>query len=413
MPTGRWCGYAAGLFLSVWRQTMKITVRRAVVAAALGLVAAGTPLWAQFVAGRPVQPAASAAAVAARCPMFPPTAIFNQRLDDVTRFPVHARSAVWLDSIGRGKALHPDWGTSEDQQRHTSYYGIPYNRVTGAAATTEWLPMAYEIVDPRETSGRANGVPEESDCAVPDASAPNGMRLQRGCDRVAPGQRRFPFPLPQDLKAEHGACNDAQTCGDRHVLVLEEGEGGVCRLWESYFAYRQDGHWQSYSTAAWDLRSPQIRPAGWTSADAGGLPILPLLARADEASSGEIHHALRVTFHSRVLDRRYEWPASHGAGIKKDGAIPFGAVLRLRADFQVPVWWTGQAQALAMAMKRHGLIVADIGSDFFVQGEPSTQWSSLTAMQLRMLKLDQFEFVDLTSITRDPRFRADSYQAAW
>lgn len=344
------------------------------------------------------------------CPLFPATAVFNQPIDDVQRFPVHARSAAWLAMVGPSRALHADWGNSEDAAAHRSYYGIPYNRVDGVGASTQWLPVSHEITDVRETTGRAVGVPEESDCAVPDAQAPHGMRLRRGCDLVPLQDRRFPFPPEPALKAEHGLCNDPQACGDRHILVLEQG---ACRLWESYFAYKVQGRWQAYSTAAWDLRSNEMRPAQWTSADAAGLPILPLLARVEEASQGEVHHALRVTFHSRVLDRRFVWPASHGAGQRREGGIPFGSVLRLRGNFEIPRWWTPQAQALARAMKSYGLYVADIGSDFFVQGEPSARWNGLTMLQLQSLRLEQFEFVDLQAVTGHVRFRADSYQAAW
>jgi hypothetical protein len=350
-------------------------------------------------------PAPLAASTLAGCPLFPPQAIFNQRIDDVQRFPPHPRSAAWIGLIGPGRKLHADWGRTVDPQQTDRYYGIPYNLVDGSPATTRWPLVSHDIQDGRDANGR--GVPSESDCAVGDTGRPV---LQRGCDAVIPSRRRFPYPHDTLLKAEHGACNDPATCGDRHVLVLEQG---ACRLWESYFSYQVHGRWGAYATAAWDLTSMAMRPQGWTSADAAGLPILPLLARIDEVEAGVIPHALRVTFRDAVLDRRHTWPASHSAGTTRPEAIPFGALLRLRADVDIPFWWTAQAKVLARAMQKYGLYVADIGSDFFVQGEPDARWSRLTVWQIQRMKLDAFEFVDLGSITRHPRFRPDSYQAAW
>ncbi|MEX8510760.1 MAG: hypothetical protein AB3X37_08405 [Leptothrix ochracea] len=344
--------------------------------------------------------------VVAGCTIFPQSAIFNQRIDDPARFPVHASSAKWIKSVGAARQLHADWGTSEDANQPGSYYGIPYNVIDGSPATTAWPVQAYEIVDPRDGNGA--GVPAESDCAV----LTNGtMSMRRGCSTVPVTERRFPYPLDAVIKAEHGHCNDPETCGDRHVLVLERG--ATCRLWESYFAYQVAGQWKSYSTAAWDLGSLAMRPKGWTSADAGGLPILPLLARIDEADVGEIHHALRVTFRDGVLDNKFVWPAGHTAGNAVNHGIPLGAVMRLKADFQPPFYWAAQARTLARAMQQHGVYVADLGSDFFIQGEPSVRWSSVAIKQIQGLKMSDFEFVDLHAITSDPRFKPDSFQAAW
>jgi hypothetical protein len=352
--------------------------------------------------------ASAEAPVVAGCTMFPSSAIFNQRIDDPARFPVHASSAKWIKSVGGSRQLHADWGTSEDAHQLSSYYGIPYNVIDGSPATTAWPVQAYEIVDPRDGNGA--GVPAESDCAVFKSGA---LSMRRGCATVPAAERRFPYPLDANLKAEHGRCNDPAICGDRHVLVLERGELGACRLWESYFAYQVAGQWKSYSTAAWELNSLAMRPKGWTSADAGGLPILPLLARIDEADVGEIHHALRVTFRDSVLDNKFVWPAGHTAGNAINNGIPLGAVMRLKANFEPPFYWTAQARALVRAMQQHGVYVADLGSDFFIQGEPSVRWSSLAIKQIQGLKMSNFEFVDLQAITSDPRFKPDSFQAAW
>ncbi|MEW6704048.1 MAG: hypothetical protein AB1430_04275 [Pseudomonadota bacterium] len=351
-------------------------------------------------------PAPGPSPAIASCPVFPETAIFNQRIDDASRFPVHAQSAAWVASIGGTRRFHADWGRNDDPSQWQDYYGIPYNVVDGTAATTSWPTVSFDITDPR--AGNGDGVPEESDCAAPAAGG--GHEIWRDCTTLAPADRRFPYPLDANLLAEYGACNDAQVCGDRHVLVVEQGS---CRLWESYFSYKVDGRWYAYSTAAWDMRSLQLRPDTWTSGDAAGLPILPLLARVDEASAGEVRHALRVTFRDGVLARSHVWPARHRAGGDTPGGIPFGALLRLRADVTVPDSWTPQARALARAMQRYGLYVADIGTDLYVQGEPSAAWSDATISQLQTLRMDQFEFVDTSAVTSDPRFDAGSMAGAW
>lgn len=336
--------------------------------------------------------------------MFPATAVFNTRIDDPVRFPALAQSAQWVQAIGTTRALHMDWGRNDNPQQWSDYYGIPFNGVDSGFKDSDWPVVSFSITDPR--AGNGDGVPDESDCAVADGA---GFRLQRGCQSLSPVQRRFPFPYDDRLKAEFGACNDATQCGDRHVLVVERG---ACRLWESYFSYKVGGQWFAYSTAAWDLRSHALRPNTWTSGDAAGLPILPLLARVDEATAGEVRHALRVTFRDSVLSRTAVWPARHVAG-GSSGSIPYGAVLRLRSDIAIPANWTPQARALAQAMQRYGLYVADIGSDGFIQGEPSAKWDPATIQQLQSLRIGQFEFVDLGSITRDARFNRDSLQAVW
>jgi hypothetical protein len=231
----------------------------------------------------------------------------------------------------------------------------------------------------------------------------------RNCTTVGAAQRRFPLPLPASLRAEGGNCNDPNTCGDHHVLVVESG---ACRLWEGYAAYRLNGQMYALSTAAWDLKSLALRPAGWTSGDAAGLPITPLLARAAEASTGEVRHALRVTFTDAMIANAFDWPARHSAG-NAAGNFPFGALLRLKADFAIPTNWTPQAKALATAMKRYGLYVADIGSNFYVQGEPSAAWDPNTITQLQTLTLGSMEFVNLGAITGDARFSRDSMAASW
>ncbi len=353
-------------------------------------------------------PTPGAAPQIAGCELFPATAVFNTRIDDSQRFPVHASSSTWIANIGTTRAFHPDWGTNENPQQTADYYGIPFNVVDGSStpsATTSWPTVNFNPTDPRAGSG--DSAPDESDCAAP---VNGGYDLVRNCSTLPAASRRFPYPRDDLLKAEGGACNDARTCGDRHVLVVEQGR---CRLWESYASYQLNGQWYAYSTAAWDLKSHTLRPDSWTSGDAAGLPMLPLLARAAEASAGEIRHALRVTLRDSVMARSHIWPARHHAGGDTPGGVPFGAVLRLKAGFTPPASWSAQAKALALAMQRYGLYVADIGSDLYVQGEPSAQWQDATLSNLKTLRASDFEFVDMGSVTRGSRFNADSFQASW
>lgn len=337
--------------------------------------------------------------------MFPSTAIFNTRIDDTSRFPVHASNAGWIASIGGGVRFHADWGTNDNPAQPSTYYGIPVNTVDGTAATTQWPVVAYDFAPSGVSMER--GYVDESDCAV---ASGGGFAIQRNCSTVAATQRRFPFPLDANLRNEGGQCNNPNSCGDHHVLVVEQG---ACRLWEGFASYKLSGQWYAMSTAAWDLKSLALRPSGWTSADAAGLPITPLLARAAEASLGEIRHALRVTFQDGVLANTFDWPARHGAGSATPGGIPFGALLRLKADATIPADWTPQARALATAMKRYGLYVSDNGSNFYVQGEPNAAWDARTISQLQTLTMGQMEFVSLGAVTSEPRFSRDSMAAGW
>jgi hypothetical protein len=333
------------------------------------------------------------------CPIFPGDAIFNTRIDDAAKFPASGQSNVWIASIGTGVRVRPDWGSSEDQANWETYYGIPSNRVN---ASLVWTIVSHKIIDPRDGNGA--GVPNESDCGVPKLGG--GYELKRDCSTVPEAQRYFPYPSDGVIKAEFGTCNDSNRCGDRHVLVVDESS---CQLWESYFSYKVSGQWNAYSTAAWDLRSNAMRPDKWTSADAAGLPIYPMLVRQSEAAQGTISHALRVTFRDAVLSRTYTWPASHAAG-GMSGSIPFGSLLRMKASATIPSEWTVQAKTIAKALQQYGAYVADIGTDFFVQGEPNMQWEDATTTQLRTLTASQFEFVDLGAVTRHPQFSARSYR---
>lgn len=356
-------------------------------------------------AAAPVSPVVASAPILGDCEMFPASAIFNTRIDDASRFPAHPNSAAWVNMVGGNVPFSADWGTNDNPADFSTYYGMPINIVDGTSATTDWPLVSFDFSGSGVSTER--GYPDNSDCAVSNGS---GFDIVRKCSSVPAGQARFPFPVASKLLSEKGTCNDPNSCGDHHVLVVEKG---ACRLWESYFSFQLSGQWYSMATAAWDLKSLSLRPNGWASADAAGLPITPLLAKAAEASSGEIKHALRVNFRDVNLALAVNWPARFAAGGDNPGAIPFGALLRLKADFVIPADWTPQAKALATAAKRYGLYVADNGADFFVQGEPNSAWDPRTHDQMKTITMSNMEFVDLKAITGDPRFSPDSMAASW
>ena len=214
------------------------------------------------------------------CTVFPADNAWNRRVDAL---PVAADSAAIVNSIGPAKTMHADFGSG---LWDGGPIGIPITTVGAAQPKSK---VSFEYAD-------------ESD--------------------------RGPYPIPATVKIEGGA----QADGDRHALIVDRD---TCRLYELYALRRVGGRWTAGSGAIWDLRSNRLRPAGWTSADAAGLPILPGLARYDEVARGRIDHALRFTV-SRTR-RAYVWPARHVAssvdrsGLAADGpAAPAEAELRHR-----------------------------------------------------------------------------------
>jgi hypothetical protein len=280
---------------------------------------------------------------------------------------------------------------------------MPINSVDGSSGTTNWPVVSFDYFS---VGVAERGYPQKSDCAVANGG---GFGIVHDCTSIPADQRRFPFPNGY-TRVEGGNCGGPNSCGDHHVLIVERG---ACRLWESHFAHNIAGQWYAVATAAWDLKSLAMRPYDWASADAAGMPITPLLAKASEASTGEIRHALRVTFRDAAIGTSPVWPARFADGADKPGAMPFGALLRLRADFQIPDGWSPQTKAVALAAKRYGMYVADIGADFHVQGEPSAAWDGRAWDELHGIKMSDMEFVDLRAITGDPRFSNDSMAASW
>lgn len=289
---------------------------------------------------------AASAPTLAGCAIFPADNIWNTRIDSL---PVHARSNDYIASIGAGRTMHPDFGSGLWEG---GPIGIPFVVVPADQPPVNVVWTAY------------------------------GDQSDQG-----------PYPVPPDAPIEGGS--DAG--GDRHVLVLQQES---CTLYELYRAFPVEDYWEADSGAKYDLSSHDLRPDGWTSADAAGLPILPGLVRFDEVAAGEIRHALRFT--APRTQRAYLWPARHYASSITDPAYPpMGARFRLRADFPVEDF-SPAVQVILRAMQQYGLILADNGSSWYLSGAPDERWDNDTLRELRQVRGSDFEAVDASSLQLDP-----------
>jgi hypothetical protein len=192
-----------------------------------------------------------------------------------------------------------------------------------------------------------------------------------------------PYPFDGNTKIEGGA----GASGDRHAIMIDSG---TCTLYELYNARYSSRH--AGSGAIWKLSSNALRPSGWTSADAAGLPIFAGLVRLDEVKAGRVDHAIRVT--AQQTDRSFIWPARHQAGAANDHNLPpMGARFRLKASFDTS-HFRADTQTILRAMKTYGLIVADNGSNWFFQGTAENGWSTAMLDQLKSVPAREFEAVD-------------------
>jgi hypothetical protein len=278
-------------------------------------------------------------AKAARCPVFPRTSAWNQRVD---KLPVASNSATLVASIGNDAGVHADFGSGT---YGGGPIGIPYTTVgTGQRR----VAVSFDYAN-------------ESD--------------------------KGPYPLPANAPIEGGAGSD----GDRHVIVVDRD---ACRLYELFDAHPLDGgaRWKAGSGAIFDLRSNRARPKGWTSADAAGLPILPGLARPDDLRAGSIDHALRFT--APRTRKAFIPPARHFASGSDDPALPpMGLRVRLKASFDT-AGFPRQARMVLTALQRYGAILADNGSPWYLSGSPSSRWSNDDLHALGRVKGSDFEVVD-------------------
>jgi hypothetical protein len=323
------------------------------------------------------------------CPILPVNHIFNTPIDNL---PVDPNSDAYIATIGGTKKLHLDLGTQTDQQA-ADFYGIPFNTMHGK--TDAWSTVAFKSTDP----GLDWDPTAESDCgnAAHDVVSP--------CTIASPQ-----LPIPSTPIVEGGINNaaDEMPYGDHHLLVVDTDN---CRLWESYHVYEPStGTWNIFGSAEFDLTSNKLRPADWSSADAAGFPIMPLLLKADEASSGAIHHALRFTIGSSKIRVAYIWPARHltSNGTTSTSLPPMGQLFRLKASFTIPIDFNAQSKAILQAMKTYGMYIADGGSDWFISGTPDANWMDSTFSEVQSVAGTNFEAVDITAITSRTGFDVDS-----
>jgi hypothetical protein len=284
-------------------------------------------------------PAAVSPPRLAGCMVFPATNAWNQRVDQL---PVASNSAAIVNSIGPGKAMHADFGSGLYEGTRI---GIPYDVVT---KKTKRSRVTFEYDDESDHVG---------------------------------------YPIPSRVHIEGGS--------DHHALLLDRS---ACRLYELGGLERRAGRWHAWAGATWSLRSNRLRPSGWTSADAAGLPILPGLARYNEVKAGAIRHALRFTV-SRTR-RAFVYPARHFASDRTDPNLPpMGLRLRLRASFDTS-GFPRQSRIVLEALKRYGMIVADNGADWYVSGAPDRRWSNDDLHSLGRVMGSAFEVVDTSSLLK-------------
>jgi hypothetical protein len=269
--------------------------------------------------------------VSTRCGVFPLSNVWNRRVDGL---PVRSDSATLINRMGLTRYLHPDFGSYAG-------YGIPVNVVTPATPQTA-VHFTW---------------PDESDAG--------------------------PYPIPAAPKIEGGS--------DRHLLMLDRS---ACKLYELFAAAKGSNGWSAGSGAIFDLRSNALRPNGWTSADAAGLPIYPGLARYDEVAAGVMAHALRFT--APETRKAHIYPARHDASSFTAASYPpMGLRLRLKASVNI-AGFGPQSRLILTALKRYGMILADNGSAYYVTGAPDPRWDDDDLHDLHDIKGSMFEVVDTT-----------------
>ncbi|MFZ6028742.1 MAG: hypothetical protein ACOYYS_13585 [Chloroflexota bacterium] len=278
------------------------------------------------------------------CRLFPSDHILNTPIDSL---PVDANSSAYINTIGRDAHFHADFGSGTWEG---FAIGIPYNIVPGTQATSSVL-------------------------------------FQYG-DESDPG----PYPIPANPLIE-GDPNS----GDRHILIVENTN---CILYELSAMYRTGSQWYGDAGAIFDLNDYTLRPDSWTSADAAGLPMLPLLVRYDEVAAGEIRHAIRFT--APQTRASYVWPARHEASDYTGTQYPpMGQRFRLKAGYDIS-GFSPQMQVILQAMKTYGIILADNGSRWYVSGAPDERWDNDMLHEMDVLTGDDFEAVDVSSLQIDP-----------
>ncbi|MEO8288822.1 MAG: S-layer homology domain-containing protein [Chloroflexota bacterium] len=281
------------------------------------------------------------------CPVLPADNIWNR---NISALPTHVLSNTYINSMGANSHVHADFGSGTWNHEPI---GIPYVYVLGSQP---FVPIHWTAYGSQSDPG--------------------------------------PYPVPTNAPIEGGPNSN----GDRHVLVLNQGN---CTLYELYKAYPEaDGAWNARSGAVYNLNSNALRPAGWTSADAAGLPMYPGLVRYDEVASGVIRHAIRFT--ANATQQQYIWPARHQAGSSMDPSLPpMGLRVRLKASVNIS-GYDPQIRVILQAMKDYGMFVADNGSSWYISGAPDERWDNDLLHTLDPLKGSDFEAVDESGLMIDP-----------
>src|SRR5260221_1749396 len=278
------------------------------------------------------------------CPAFPAASAWNTGIDSLPR---HPDSDAFVATMGASRGVHPDFGTVYQG----APIGIPYVAVAGT--------------QPRVAAAFAWGE----------------------------GGAAGPYPIPANPPIEGGPQSD----GDRHILVVDRDN---CILYELFSAYPTgNGTWRAGSGSIYSLRSNELRPDGWTSADAAGLPILPGLVRYDEVAAGEIAHALRFT--APQTRHAYLWPARHYASsLSATQYPPMGLRMRLRGSFDIS-GFSAPVQVILRALKKYGMFLADNGSAWFISGVPDSRWNDdVLVSEFARVKGSDFEAVDAAPLLR-------------
>ncbi len=283
------------------------------------------------------------------CSVFPADNYWNA---DIRDLPRHPRSQAWLSHMSTGRNLHPDFGPSYGDGPD---YGIPVTVVGGGH---------------------------------------DRVRVRFDYDAESDHVR---YPFGDDTRIEGGR----NSPGDKHAVVVDRS---TCRLYETWNTRVSDGRWRAGSGAVWSLDSNTLRPDGWTSADAAGLPILPGLLRRNEVRDRRVDHAIRFT--TDVTSSHHLWPARHDAGSTRNRDYPpMGARFRMKPSFSA-AGYGAAARAVIRAMKTYGLVLADNGSPWYFQGEQNARWSERLIEDLKRIPATAFVAVDTSSM----QITADSAQ---
>ena len=294
---------------------------------------------------RPAAEATAKPVAGTKCSEFPAD---NWWHADIRHLPVHARSTAWLSHMSTDVDLHPDFGPSYGDGPN---YGIPITVV-----------------------GKKH------------AKVKVGFDYSSESDRVR-------YPLGNDTKIEGGRNSD----GDRHAIIVDKHR---CKLYETYATRVVNGRWRAGSGAVWSLRSNKLRPDGWTSADAAGLPILPGLLRWNEVKKDRIDHAIRFT--TDETSAAHLWPARHDASSNSSlDYPPMGARFRLSPSYDA-TGLSPYAQRVVAAMKKYGLVLADNGSPWFFQGEQHAAWPDQLIEDLKTIPASAFVAVDTSGLQVSP-----------